>query len=258
MDELCCLIELLSKNLSQHCFIRSVNIIGSAVYEKTSTNKEVDFYILVDKLTTQKHYLIKQEFLKLQKLYSRLYIEFRRGPFKAEGIKQLHLIIDDMDTVRDTPSITINDWSLNSINIYGKSIQDIITPVGREQLIVSLKSELSKTIAMVARGHINYKEWTFDSKRSTLLSRTRPIGTAHEFKTVMKYAFTAMRNNFFSLAPSKNNHYELLELGEGIKSILQRFASDNNSHFPLLSNCVTQFNRKLLSLSHAQTYDCNS
>ena len=211
--------EILKNKAKELNFVPSINIIGSCAYDTQNkdNHKEIDFYVVVEKLTPRILLEITELFNCLRKIYPNIFVELRRGPFKNRTAKQIHLIIDDFDSIRLTSIITLNDWALNSLNIYGDSISKLIPRMTNQSLKNSFGDELIKTISMITNRKILYKEWSSKNGALMLCNREKDVSSLYEYLVLMKYAYTAMKNNWISLNASNSEitfdgEQELLQL----------------------------------------------
>jgi hypothetical protein len=247
--------EILTKKAKGLNFVKSINIIGSCAYDAQNKDrhKEIDFYVVVEKLTPGILSEMTDLFGSLRKLYPNMFIELRRGPFKNKSAKQIHLIIDDYESIRYTSDITLNDWALNSLNIYGGPISKLVPRITNNSLKKSFNEELSKTINMVTNRKIFYKEWSSKNGSLMLYNKEKGVSSLYEYLVLLKYAYTAMRNDWISLHNLKTSNSDIIFDGEQELLPLRKLQLTDCYKVQFLTSNVLSFNLGLieqLGLSH--------
>src|SRR5688572_21531768 len=114
----------------------SLSIIGSFNYsEELHSVEDVDIYLIVSKLTTENFQQIKVEFSKAaEKLANEEYFfvtEFRAGPIKPSAISgkkviQLHVLINEEESIQGKSPMVALDWSMNSRTIQGNDVKNYL------------------------------------------------------------------------------------------------------------------------------------
>ncbi|MFC1634883.1 hypothetical protein ACFL5Z_08575 [Planctomycetota bacterium] len=241
------LADAVNGYISKHNFVHSINIVGS--YLQRAQCNEIDFYIIVDKLTPNKLRTLSEVFQQISKLYGSPYLEFRRGPFKMDNTKQLHVIIDDMESIYETSPITLTDWALNSLNIYGKPVNRLLLPKQKEVLVKSFRDELYKTLGMIVGARIDYREWSYHEGGLCLKNKTKKIGTIREFQVLLKYGYTAMKNDFLALNNVKSfEGIRFSDIEGEIEEIARGIKYSQKADTGRLRYCVKYFIENLLKL----------
>ena len=238
------LLEFLREETKQLDYIISFSIIGSATSKKkTEKNDEIDLYLIMDKATQIRLDEINSILFKAKIVIgSEPYIEMRRGPLNLRDAFQFHLIVDDLNSVKKTSSITLADWENNSILIHGAPISSYISI---KELTSSFRSELCKTLGMVAGNFIIYKEWAKINGVLTLVENTKKIDSLEGYMELIKYSYKAMRSDYVALniirsnsefSDSKLEHFTIAyKLGLKTKFSIER-----------LSELSIDWNRELL------------
>lgn len=192
------LATFLMEKLEKLDFVLSFNMIGSAPQkERLHMNDEVDLYVLLDGSTLLKLQQIQQILLDAKILIGQTpFIETRRGPFKPQGVFQFHLIVDDLNSIRNTSSITLADWANTSWLLKGHPIDSY---VNRSALASSFIREIRKTLMMLGTRNVLFKEWRRIGRQLHLIEKRLPITSLHDYCEFLKYAYKAMRNDFIAL-----------------------------------------------------------
>jgi hypothetical protein len=240
--------EILEKQAKRLNYINSINLIGSCAYDTNAEDKqkEIDYYVVVEKLTPCVMLEITDLFGSLRKLYPNIYIELRRGPFKNKSAKQIHLILDDYESIHSTSSITLNDWSLNSMNIYGDSISRLIPKISNQSLKESFIGELTKTISMIKNRKIIYKEWVTKNDNLTLCNKEKDVSSLYDYLILLKYAYTAMKNNWLALNKQKISRSEIVCDIEHDLMRLKKYTLADYHKLEAITKNVLSFNRILV------------
>jgi hypothetical protein len=172
-----------------------------------------------------------------------MFIELRRGPFKDQTAKQIHLIIDDCESIHFTSGITLNDWALNSLNIYGDPISKLIPRTINQSLKESFNNELTKTIRMITNRKIFYKEWSSKNGGLMLCNKEKDVSSLYEYLVLLKYAYTAMKNDWISLNTLNS---EIIFDGEQDLQQLRKFQLIDCRKVQFLTSKVLSFNLGLV------------
>ncbi len=245
------LMNLINESFYKKDFILSVNMIGSSLHRDIRGCREIDFYIIVDKMCPHKLQEIKNIFGQLDRLFKSVYLELRRGPFKAIEAKQLHLIIEDKKTIYETSPITLADWTLNSQNIFGMTIREIVPLREKKVLILSFEKEIYKVLRMLSTAMIDYKEWLYEGDFFRLHERTKRIDSVRDYCVLLRHCYRAMKNDFLALSDIPSLEDKIIsDVEVDIKNIAVEHRYSTQIRTGLLKNRVAYFLETLLNFTN--------
>ncbi len=151
-----------------------LSIVGSFIYNESRNSNDIDIYLVFDRITNSKYCQLLEAAhdtkLCLEDFTDKPWeIETRRGPFKIldHSTGQLHLLIEDLESIKKISAVNALNWINNGKTIFGKNIRDIIDYDATIKLgLSSSVNELSLLIKSIQDEYIEYKEWTFSPQKT--------------------------------------------------------------------------------------------
>lgn len=198
--------------------LQHLSIVGSATIKNIYDIEDVDVYVLVNELSQARFLkiinLVKQGFsTNLCQKELLWQVETRRGPLKStnNNERQIHVLLDDLTTIKKTSLSTLANWQINGNKIFGNSISEIINynlnNSNNKEIISSTLLDITEMLDSLHKEIINYKVWTFFDNPS-LKEEEKTISSSEEYwhfakhclvtsKTMLdliKYKFTSSGN----------------------------------------------------------------
>jgi len=197
------LVTFLKEALEKVDSILSLSVIGSGVNKtRLCRNDELDLYVLIDTVTARKLRQIKEILLCAKCVVGKEpFIETRRGPFRRRDTFQFHLIVDDLNSIQGTSSVTLADWARNSLLLKGQPIDFFVRDA---DLWASFREEIEKTLRMLASRRIVFKEWYVGECTARLIQKEMEVRSVSGFCELLKYAYTAMKNDYAALREERS------------------------------------------------------
>ncbi len=158
-------------SLNKRLPIKHLSVVGSAAHKNFNELDEIDIYIVLSKfgkiefdlILSKIHYILINSSPDFEWL-----IEARRGPFKkklGDKEKQIHILIDDIDSIKLTSYSTLFNWDRNGIKLFGDDIFELINfdyEMNYDLVVKSINADLSQMQDNLLSRQISYKEWNFN------------------------------------------------------------------------------------------------
>lgn len=183
--------------------VQHLSIVGSATIKNIYDIEDVDVYVLVNELSQDRFLkiinLINQGFstnlCQKQLLWQ---VETRRGPLKSANIneKQIHVLIDDLTTIKKTSLSTLTNWQINGNKIFGNSISEIINYnlnySNKKEITYSTLFDITEMLDSLHKEIIKYKVWTFFDN-PTLQEEEKTISSSKEYWQFAKHCLVTSK-----------------------------------------------------------------
>ncbi len=180
---------------------RHLSVVGSAARKPLVEVGDLDLFVVVDRMTlaTAADLLSRAEECAAQFAAStggEWVVETFRSPVQptpASGKRQMHLLIDDLDTLQSAPRLLLRKYAAGGVMIGGRALP-ALTPLDAATLRASAPNEalaaLRAAIDSVERRVIAGRDWRL-SPRPELCTRQIAARTNWQLRAVLKTAIAA-------------------------------------------------------------------
>lgn len=173
----------------------SVSLVGSYLEKDISIIKEIDYYIVVPRLTKNLMGSILGQILSIHKdrlPYEHFFVETRRGPFKfdytkSRYTKQLHLLFEDYNSIKKLSPINYVLWCEFSKSLSSNPIPKL--NYSEKEIKISAIEQFEEFNSCLLLNRISYKEWVSIDTSFNLVNKTKCIENNWEKRCLYKHIY---------------------------------------------------------------------
>jgi len=215
---------------------RHVSLFGSAVTRAISRVSDIDVHLVVTALDQRAFDLIVESAKNtIQALAMecgrRGLLELRHGPFKpSAGFLQLHLIVDDVDSLKHSACALLAHRAATGLLLVGMPLLDQLRVSNPTTWLDEAHTELKRLRAGLASSNIVFRHWRL-KPQPRLVEDALRVTTNRDRITLLRSTARSADLHFFAA----------LMFAPGVKGVLEKVAR------PLLLQLTTPVSAKLMS-----------
>ncbi len=211
-----------------------ISIVGSALSNGLEYVDDLDVYVVLESIEAGNYSRLMKAANNMSSILktrtnTEWIVEDRRGPLKINRLssnsKQIHLIVDDLSTLKGLTSITAMDWGANGKLLYGAELLDILPISDQKKIILDCMSELEEMREMINGQKIIYKQWNIQDKLS-LEKLNIPVQNTWQHLTLLKYCTKTAFTIFCIATEGIISRIAIDDIGQRVDRFMDEWITD--------------------------------